>query len=199
LQPLKRVAPTFYKHLFKSEPFIAALQSTTDSLRDGKSITFEQFGAIPIILPDEDEQTQIAKFLDHETAKIDRLIEKQQELIALLKEKRQAVISHAVTKGLNPNGPMKDSEVEWLGEIPEHWSFGPLKRFWDVIYCRNTANTGTSAYVGTDENFAMGQDVVLMKSPQLNGRYLNYILHGASMAQQLETLMVGSTFKRING
>lgn len=67
------------------------------------------------------EQNNIAAFLDHETAKIDTLIEKQQQLIKLLKEKRQAVISHAVTKGLNPNVPMKDSGVEWLGEVPAHW------------------------------------------------------------------------------
>lgn len=67
------------------------------------------------------EQIRIANFLDHETAKIDTLIAKQEKLIELLKEKRQAVISHAVTKGLNPNVPMKDSGVEWLGEVPEHW------------------------------------------------------------------------------
>ncbi|MEG2568420.1 MAG: restriction endonuclease subunit S, partial [Acinetobacter sp.] len=63
----------------------------------------------------------------HETAKIDNLIEKQQQLIELLKEKRQAVISHAVTKGLNPDVPMKDSGVEWLGEVPEHWVPSRLK------------------------------------------------------------------------
>ena len=68
-----------------------------------------------------DEQKQIASFLDYETAKIDALIEKQQQLIALLGEKRQAVISHAVTKGLNPDAPMRDSGVEWLGEVPSHW------------------------------------------------------------------------------
>lgn len=73
------------------------------------------------VLPSLKEQQQIANFLDHETAKIDTLIEKQQQLIQLLKEKRQAVISHAVTKGLNPNALMKDSGVEWLGEVPEHW------------------------------------------------------------------------------
>lgn len=72
------------------------------------------------------EQLRIANFLDHETAKIDNLIEKQQQLIELLKEKRLAVISHAVTKGLNSDAPMKDSGVEWLGEVPEHWS---LKSF----------------------------------------------------------------------
>lgn len=66
-------------------------------------------------------------FLDHETAKIDRLIAKQEELIALLQEKRQAVISHAVTKGLDPAAPMKDSGVEWLGEVPAHWEVKRLK------------------------------------------------------------------------
>lgn len=74
-----------------------------------------------IPLPKKIEQEKIANFLDHETAKIDTLIEKQQQLIKLLKEKRQAVISHAVTKGLNLNAPMRDSGVEWLGEVPEHW------------------------------------------------------------------------------
>lgn len=73
------------------------------------------------------EQEQIANFLDHETAKIDILIAKQQELIKLLKEKRQAVISHAVTKGLNPNAPMRDSDVEWLGEVPAHWDVCLIK------------------------------------------------------------------------
>lgn len=68
------------------------------------------------------EQIAIASFLDRETAKIDALVEEQQRLIGLLKEKRQAVISHAVTKGLDPNVPMKDTGVEWLGEVPQHWT-----------------------------------------------------------------------------
>jgi type I restriction enzyme S subunit len=75
-----------------------------------------------------EEQQKIANFLDHETAKIDTLIQKQQQLIKLLKEKRQAVISHAVTKGLNPNAPMRDSGVEWLGEVPEHWKVCRIKQ-----------------------------------------------------------------------
>lgn len=121
LRPIKPIAAGFYKHLFKSRPYISALQATTDSLRDGKSINYEQFGAIALLLPPLLEQTQIAAFLDHETAKIDRLIEQQQELIRLLKEKRQAVISHAVTKGLNPQAPLKDSGIGWLGQVPAHW------------------------------------------------------------------------------
>ena len=80
-----------------------------------------------VSVPPLEEQTQIAKFLDYETAKIDALIEKQQQLIALLKEKLQAVISHAVTKGLNPDTPLRDSGVEWLGEVPAHWVVRRLK------------------------------------------------------------------------
>lgn len=79
------------------------------------------------------EQVKIANFLDHETAKIDSLIAKQEKLIELLKEKRQAVISHAVTKGLNPNVAMKDSGVEWLGQVPEHWTVKPNKYLLDFV------------------------------------------------------------------
>jgi len=85
-------------------------------------------------LPAIDEQETIANFLDHETAKIDTLIEKQQQLIKLLKEKRQAVISHAVTKGLNSDAPMRDSGIEWLGEVPEHWR---VKKFSHCASIRN--------------------------------------------------------------
>ncbi len=81
--------------------------------------------AVPSLLT---EQSGIAMFLDHETAKIDALVGEQRRLIELLKEKRQAVISHAVTKGLNPHAKMNPSGIEWLGDVPEHWEVVPLKR-----------------------------------------------------------------------
>jgi type I restriction enzyme S subunit len=87
---------------------------------------------IKLGVPAKLEQTQITNFLDHESAQIDALIEKQQTLIQLLKEKRQAVISHAVTKGLNPDVPMKNSGVEWLGEVPEHWGVIQAKHIADI-------------------------------------------------------------------
>ena len=86
-----------------------------------------------IPLAPKDEQEKILNFLDYETAQIDTLIDKQQTLIKLLKEKRQAVISHAVTKGLNPDAPMKDSGVEWLGEVPEHWDLTRIKYITSVF------------------------------------------------------------------
>lgn len=91
------------------------------------NVNQEKIASLKISSPEYAEQVLIANFLEHETAKIDTLIEKQQQLIKLLKEKRQAVISHAVTKGLNPDAPMKDSGVEWLGEVPAHWSVAQLK------------------------------------------------------------------------
>jgi len=91
-------------------------------LRDG--LNLELLGNISCPLPPLPEQTAIASFLDHETGKIDVLVEEQRRLIALLKEKRQAVISHAVTKGLNPLAPLKPSGVEWLGDVPKHWKVG---------------------------------------------------------------------------
>lgn len=80
----------------------------------------------PVAVPPLDEQARIAAFLDRETAQIDALIAKQERLIAVLQEKRQALISYAVTKGLNPDAPMKDSGVEWLGEVPAHWEVAAL-------------------------------------------------------------------------
>jgi type I restriction enzyme S subunit len=94
---------------------------------------------IPFPFPWLSEQEKIANFLDHETAKIDTLIDKQQQLITLLKEKRQAVISHAVTKGLNPEALMRNSGVEWLGEVPAHW---------DVCRLKQTIKSGSSISYG---------------------------------------------------
>jgi type I restriction enzyme S subunit len=105
-------------------------------------------GQVVLAIPSEAEQQAIINFLDHETAKIDALIEKQQRLIELLKEKRQAVISHAVTKGINPNAPMKDSGVEWLGEVPAHWEVLPIKYLSDSI---GTGGTPKSEFSFTEE------------------------------------------------
>lgn len=87
---------------------------------------------VELPLPPSHEQLAIATFLDHETAKIDALIAEQKRLIELLQEKRQAVISHAVTKGLNPDAPMKDSGVEWLGDVPEHWDIAAVGHRYSV-------------------------------------------------------------------
>ena len=108
----------------------------------GRGTTFlelsgDELGSFLIPKPSPIEQELICAFLGRETAKIDALIAEQQRLIELLQEKRQAVISHAVTKGLNPNAPMKDSGVEWLGEVPEHWDVLPCRAFLNERDSRN--------------------------------------------------------------
>lgn len=109
--------------------------------------------------PPLDEQAKIANFLDQETAQIDTLIEKQQALIQLLKEKRQAVISHAVTKGLNPDAPMKDSGVEWLGEVPEHWEVTKLGFHTSKIGSGKTPRGGAEVYQEEGVLFIRSQNV----------------------------------------
>jgi Restriction endonuclease S subunits len=111
----------FFYYLLTSMPFKAVAEGSMYGAGGQKRVADSFVAEYHLAAPPSLERTQIAAFLDHETARIDRLIEKQQRLIELLKEKRQAVISHAVTKGLDPNVPMKDSDVEWLGQVPEHW------------------------------------------------------------------------------
>lgn len=125
IRPTKCFGP-FLKRIFDSDYLRKVFATTANGLtRYGLGSYAINNALVP--LPPREEQKAIATFLDRETARIDTLIEKQQRLIALLKEKRQAVISHAVTKGLDPTVPMKDSGVEWLGEVPEHWDISRLK------------------------------------------------------------------------
>jgi type I restriction enzyme S subunit len=118
----------FALRIFENTPFQKYLATFGNGILEHRAaIGWDDIKGAHIAVPSKTEQIAILNFLDHETAKIDALIEKQQRLIELLKEKRQAVISYAVTKGLNPNAPMKDSGVEWLGEVPAHWLVTQLK------------------------------------------------------------------------
>jgi len=117
----------FLYYLLYADPFHSNAEGSMYGAGGQKRVSDSFVANYSFALPTPKERDAIASFLDRETGKIDRLIEKQERMIKLLKEKRQAVISHAVTKGLNPNAPMKDSGVEWLGEIPEHWGVQSVK------------------------------------------------------------------------
>jgi type I restriction enzyme S subunit len=130
-------------------------------------ISIDTIGAILVPTPPLVEQRAIAAFLDRETAKIDALVAKKERLISLLQEKRTALISHAVTKGLDPSVPMKDSGVEWLGEIPAHWQ---VKRLKHVSVVENSGAYGaepgegavdlpvcTTAHLTTDGRFLVDE------------------------------------------
>ncbi len=124
LRPGRRIDAAFLAHVLNCVDYRAFIDGTTrDKLTQG------DMNAIPMQCPEMDEQRAIAAILDRETARIDALMAKKERLIELLQEKRTALITRAVTKGLDPNAPMKDSGVEWLGEIPAHWE---VKRLWHL-------------------------------------------------------------------
>lgn len=116
----QKVHPKFLNYFMLTHEFIDQVNSSTYGSKMPRA-SWDFIGLLPVPVTFFAHTELIADFLDYETARIDGLIEKQQRLIALLKEKRQAVISHAVTKGLNPNAPLRPSGVEWLGDVPAHW------------------------------------------------------------------------------
>ena len=122
----KEICPKFLQYYTLTDEFINQVDSSTYGSKMPRA-SWEFISLLSIPKCSFDLSIKIANFLDHETAQIDTLIAKQEKLIELLKEKRQAVISHAVTKGLNPDVTMKDSGVEWLGEVPEHWQCIKIK------------------------------------------------------------------------
>lgn len=119
----------FLHYLLRSPRYITGYLANSKGIRVNQWDLEPQYHSrMPVVLPSEAEQATIAVFLDRETAKIDALIAQQERLISLLSEKRQATISHAVTRGLNLNAPMKDTGVQWLGEVPAHWERVQLGR-----------------------------------------------------------------------
>ncbi|MCX5042471.1 restriction endonuclease subunit S [Aldersonia sp. NBC_00410] len=128
LTPRRRVVERYFVYLLKSDGFIQELRSTSNQLRDGQSLGVEHFAQVPVPLPPPTEQEEISRFLDRETAKIDALIAKQAQLIATVREDRTATITRAVTTGLDSRVLMKASELEWIGEIPAHWTATRLGR-----------------------------------------------------------------------
>lgn len=125
--PSKQVNRNYFKYLFKDKSFIQKLNSYTMSLRDGKNIAFSDFGNTYLPFPALDEQNKIADFLDKKVSQIDDISKKIQQEITDLEAYRKSVITKTITKGLNPNVPMKDSGIEWIGKIPTDWSVIRLK------------------------------------------------------------------------
>lgn len=129
----------FLYYRLQEEQFRTIAKSEMRGTGGLKRVPAELFESFTFGLPDTDEQATIAAALDRETARIDSLIQKKTRFIELLKEKRQALITHAVTKGLDPNVKMKDSGVEWIGQVPEHWE---VKPFFALVTELNRKNVG---------------------------------------------------------
>ena len=111
----------YYKYLFKCQKFISEMQTSIVGIREGKNISYEELKYSFLPIPQTNEQQKISQFLDDKTAKIDQAVDLAEKQIALLKEHKQILIQNAVTRGLNPDVPLKDSGVEWQGDLPSHW------------------------------------------------------------------------------
>lgn len=144
---------------FIDTPFFREFISLKCSGSAQENISASEVSELKFPLPTISEQTRIAGFLDHQTGIIDQLIQQKEKLIELLKEKRQAVINEAVTKGLNPNAKMKDSGIEWLGEVPEEWKLTPLKFISAKIGSGMTPKGGAEVYTEEGVIFIRSQNV----------------------------------------
>jgi type I restriction enzyme S subunit len=136
-----------YKKYIGNNHFVLSQFSRTCKGTTRQILTHNDFKGILIVLPPIEDQTAIANFLDKKTAKIDVLIEKDKKLIELLKEKRTALINHVVTKGLDPNVKLKDSGVEWIGEIPEGWKVKKLKTISKIVLGKMLTNEDKGNYL----------------------------------------------------
>ena len=240
--------PFFYYWLWMHRPNLIALSAGGGQ----PNLSQDDLKQLKLPTPPLIEQEKIAQFLDYKTKQIDELIKKKETLIEKLDEKRTAIISHAVTKGLDSSVPIKDSGIEWLGDIPKHWKIIPIKRFSQIYDCKHktvsfvddgipvasiaqvqnfyidlliakmttkeefiemieggrkpqngdiilsrNATVGASAIV-QDDLFCMGQDVCLIRPVKANSVFLNYNFLAFFTKSQIDTCLLGSTFKRIN-
>ena len=128
LKPRITASSGYYSHFFKAKPFIESLSLFVTGIREGQNIDYERLSRAELPMPSEAEQAAIVRFLDHANRKIDGFIRAKRKLIGLLNEQKQAIIHRAVTRGLNPDVPMKPSGIPWLGEIPRHWEVRKLKQ-----------------------------------------------------------------------
>ncbi len=151
-----------------------------DDARDG--LNLEIIKSILSPLPPLFEQQQIANYLDQKTTAIDQLIQKKEQLIQLLEEKRTAMINQAVTKGLDPTVPMKDSGIEWLGEVPAHWEVKPLSRISSYI-----SYGFTNPMPSTDEG------IFMLTAKDINNGEINYSKARKTSVLAYETLLTAKS------
>lgn len=244
----------FGQALLRSKPYVAHFAQASDGVRVGQwDLSIPEMRQIPVLVPTDDEQAAIVRFLNHVNVRIEQTIRAKRKVVSLLNEQKQVITHRAVTRGLDSKVSLRSSGINWLGDIPKHWDVTALRRHWrvtdckhltvpffdtgiplasvvevqtftlnlsrckrtstpwyclliagdrkpergDLIYCRN-ASVGACALVDTDVEFAMGQDVCLIRSKKQSQRFLNYLLHSPFMDHQLELILIGSTFKRIN-
>lgn len=142
------IVPQFYHYLYRTDRYLCEFARKSTGVVPSRWRMYEEdFGQIISIFPPIEEQKAIANYLDQKCAQIDKAISQKEKVIELLNERRQIIIQRAVTRGLNPNVPMKDSGIDWIGKIPEHWEVKKLKYLTSKIGSGVTPTGGSSVYL----------------------------------------------------
>lgn len=162
--PTSPICDTYYRYLFKSQSFISKMNNLTVGIREGKNIQYVDFANSQIPVPPLAEQERIAAFLDAECVEIDAVLEKTRASIEEYKKLKQAIITQAVTKGIRGDRPMKDSGIEWIGDIPAEWNKDKVIRVFSVIGSGTTPKS-------SDENLFDG-NTPWIQSGDINGENL---------------------------
>lgn len=184
---LKKIRPEFLEFYLQSN-FASDQIEILSTSNTQKNISMDDIERLQILYPHLKEQTRIAKYLDKKTAQIDSLIEKIQRKIVLLKEQRTAIISQSVTKGLNPKVKMKDSGVEWIGEIPKHWDLVRLRYLCDI----------TTGGRNTEDNVEDGEFPFFVRSPNVE-KIDSWSFDGEAVLTSGDGAGVGKIFHYYNG
>lgn len=164
LEPRVKNIGGYFRHFFKSPNFISSLTLFVTGIREGQNIDYERLSRAFMPWPPSEEQAAIVRYLDHAMRKIDKAIRAKRKIIVLLNEQKQAIIHRAVTRGLDPDVPLKDSGIPWLGQIPAHWDSLRCKYLFREVDSRSTA--------GEETHLSMSQKLGLVPSSMIEHRTL---------------------------
>ena len=160
LRPHQQINGKFFHYLFRTPLCLSEFKKNSRGIMDMRlRLYFEELGNIYIPFPSYPEQQKIAQFLDDKTAKIDQAVDLAEKQIALLKEHKQILIQNAVTRGLNPDVPLKDSGVEWIGQVPEHWDVKKITHIFPNIGSGTTPNSSDPSFYEGNINWLQTGDL----------------------------------------
>lgn len=187
---LKKAAnPKFMHYLYKTPMYLAEFaRHSTGVIPSRWRMYTDDFGQVLTLIPPIDEQDKIVSYLDKVTSKIDEAIAQQQKMIDLLNERKQIIINNAVTKGLNPDAPMKDSGIDWIGEIPEHWEQKRLRFLCNI-------KTGDKDTINREDN---GKYPFYVRSPKIE--HINsFSFDGEAVLMAGDGVGAGKVFHYVKG
>lgn len=183
------INPSYANYLLRTDTFIAEFKRNSTGIIESRLRLYpSEFKNIQCLCPPQEEQEAIVSYLDNVTAKIDETIEAQQKMIDALNERKQIIITRAVTKGLNPDAPLRDSGIDWLGQIPAHWEIIPMR-----FLCK--MKTGDKDTIMRDDN---GKYPFFVRSPHIE-RINTYSYDGEAVLMAGDGVGAGKVFHYVNG